>query len=139
MPTLAAVQSSYAFASPHHLDQALQRELTALATFEAAHRSACCWLDEWSGPKAVKEDVACRLEARHRTEREAHVLRLADLHQQRMVLALSDETGERTDEVSGGSGVDQGGSKLPRLLPPILMISPADHGRAGRTSYKGWR
>src|SRR4051812_26814533 len=97
MPTLVAVQSLRAFASPPHLDQALQRELTTLATLEAAHRSACRWLDEWSGPKAVKEDVACRLEARHRTEWEAHVLRLADLHQQRMVLALSDETGERTD------------------------------------------
>src|SRR3954453_18155381 len=69
MPTPAAVQSSCAFASPHHLDQALQRELTALATLEAAHRSACCWLDEWPASKAVKEDVACRLEARHRTER----------------------------------------------------------------------
>src|SRR3954469_17813023 len=134
MPTLVAVQSSCAFASLNHLDQALQRELAALATLEAAHRSACRWLDEWSGPKAVKEDVACRLEARHRTEWEAHVLRLAELHQQRMVLALSDETGERTDEVSGGSGVDQGGSKLPRLLPPVWMVSPADHGRAGSTA-----
>src|SRR3954464_13488503 len=88
MPTLAAVQSSCAFASPHHLDQALQRELTALATLEAAHRSACCWLDEWPVSKAVKEDVACRLEARHRTERGAHVLRLAELHQQRMLYHL---------------------------------------------------
>src|SRR3954453_15609781 len=139
MPTPAAVQSSCAFASPHHLDQALQRELTTLATLDAAHRSACRWLDEWSGPKAVKDDVASRLEARHRTEWEAHVLRLAELHQQRMGLALSDETGERTDEVSGGSGVDQGGSTLPRLLPPVWMVSPADHGRAGWTSYKGWR
>src|SRR3954452_2826603 len=57
MPTLAAVQSSCAFASPHHLDQALQRELTALATFEAAHRSACRWLDEWSGPQAGAVEV----------------------------------------------------------------------------------
>src|SRR3954464_9434326 len=124
MPTLVAVQSSCAFASPNHLDQALQRELAALASIDADHRSACCWLDEWSGPKAVKEGVACRLEARHRTEREAHVLRLADLHQQRMLLAMSDETGGRTDEVSGGSGVNQGGSKL---LLPVWMISPADH------------
>ena len=139
MPTPAAVQSSCAFASPHHLDQALQRELTALATLEAAHRSACCWLDEWSGPKAVKEDVACRLEARHRTEWEAHVLRLAELHQQRMVLALSDETGERTDEVSASPGTGQGGSTLPKRRLPVWMVSPADHGRAGRTSDKGWR
>src|SRR5215207_5632437 len=101
MLTLAAVQSSCAFESPHHLDQALQHELAALATLEADHRSASRWLDEWSGPKAAKEQVACRLEARHRTEREAHVLRLADLHQQRMLLVLSDETGKRTEGVSG--------------------------------------
>ena len=130
MATLAAVQSSCAFASLNHLDQALQRELTALATLEADHCSACRWLDEWSGPKAVKEHVACRLEARHRTEWEAHVLRLAELHQQRMSLALSDETGERTDEVSGSPGTGQGGSKLPKLRLPVWMISPADHGRA---------
>src|SRR3712207_1501260 len=86
MPIHSAVQSSRAVASPDHLDQAIRRELTALATLEAAHRSACRWLDEWSGPEAVKEHVACRLEARHRAEREAHVLRLADLHQQRMLL-----------------------------------------------------
>ena len=76
--------SSGAFPSLCDLDRALQRELAALATLEAAHRSACRWLDEWSGPTEVKEHVACRLEARHRTEREAHVLRLADLHQQQL-------------------------------------------------------
>src|SRR3954447_9641690 len=124
MPILSAVPSSCAFTSPHHLDQAIQRELAALATLEAAHRSACRWLDEWSGPKAVKEHVAYRLEARHRTERAAHVLRLAELHQQRMLLAMSDETGDCTDEVSGSPGIGQGGPKLPRLLPPVWMVSP---------------
>ena len=136
MPTLAAVQSSCAFASPNKIDQALQRELAALATLEAAHRSACRWLDEWSGPEAVKERVAYRLEARHRAEREAHVLRLADLHQQRMSLALSDEIGERTDEVSNSPGVGLGEAKLPTLQLPVWMILPATHGRAGRTSEK---
>src|SRR5215203_7158319 len=121
MATLAAVQSSCAFAPPDPLDQAIQRELAALAALEAVHCSACRWLDEWSGPTEVKEHLVCRLEARHRTEREAHVLRLADLHQQRMSLAMSDETGERTDE---------GGSTLPKLRLPVWMISPADHGRA---------
>src|SRR5215212_7225072 len=101
MPTLAAVQSSCASAFPDPLDRAIQRELAALATIEADHRSACRWLDEWSAPEDVKGRLACRLEARHQTEREAHVLRLAELHQQRMVLAMSDETGERTDKVSG--------------------------------------
>src|SRR5215213_11181926 len=115
MATLAAVQSSCAFASPDSLDRAIQRELATLATIEADHCSACRWLDEWSGPKAVKEHVACRLDARHRTEREAHVLRLAELHQQRMLLAPSDETGKRAEGVSGGSGMGQDGSTLPKL------------------------
>src|SRR3954453_6869423 len=123
MATLAAVQSSCAFAPPNPLDQAIQRELTALATLEADHRSACRWLDEWSGPTEVKEHLACRLEARRRAEREAHVLRLADLHQQRVVLAMPDETGEHTDEVSGGSGAGLSLSKLPKRLPPVWMIS----------------
>src|SRR5215212_7497282 len=129
MATLAAVQSSCASESPDHLDRAIQRELAALATIEADHCSACRWLDEWSGPKEVKERVACCLEARHRTEREAHVLRLADLHQQRTLLVMA-ETLEHTDEVSGGSGAGQGQSQLPRLLPPAWMISSPGYGRA---------
>ena len=125
--------SSGAFPSLCDLDRAIQRELTALATIEADHRSACRWLDEWSAPEGVKEDLTRRLEARHQTEREAHVLRLAELHQQRMVRAMAHEIGEQTDAVSGGFGADQGQSKLPKLLPPVWMISPADHGRAGST------
>src|SRR5215210_4535301 len=120
---------SRASPSPDSLDRAIQHELTALATLEADHCSACCWLDEWSGPKAVKEHVACRLEARHRTEREADVLRLAELHQKRTLLVMA-ETLEHTDEVSGGSGMDQGQSKLPRLRPAAWMISSPDYGRA---------
>ena len=111
--------SSGAFPSLCDLDRAIQRELATLATLEADHRSACRWLDEWSAPEGVKEGLACRLEARHRTEREAHVLRLAELHQQRMLLVMSDETGERTDEVSGSPGTGQGQSKLPKLRLPV--------------------
>src|SRR3954469_13945599 len=123
MATLAAAQSSCAFASPDPLDRAIQRELAALATIEADHRSACRWLDEWSGPTEVKEHLVCRLEARHQTEREAHVLRLADLHQQRMVLVMA-ETGEDLDAVSSGFGAGQGRSRLPTPLPPAWMVSP---------------
>src|SRR3954451_13774170 len=101
MATLAAAQSSCASESLNPLDRAIQRELAALATLEADHCSACRWLDEWSGPTEVKEHLACRLEARHQTEREAHVLLLADLHQQRMVLAMPNEAEEHTDEVRG--------------------------------------
>jgi len=75
--------SSGAFPSLCDLDRAIQRELAALATIEADHCAACRWLDEWSAPEGVKEHVAYRLETRHRTEREAHVLRLAELHQKR--------------------------------------------------------
>src|SRR3954452_24872366 len=133
MATLAAVQSSYASESSDPLDRAIQQELAALATIEADHCSAGRWLDEWSGPTDVKEHLAWRLEARHQTEREAHVLRLADLHKKRMVLAMPRETGEHTDEVSGGSGAGLSPSKLPKLLPPVWMISSPDPGRGGPT------
>jgi hypothetical protein len=138
--------SSRAFPSLCDLDRAIQQELAVLATIEADHCSACRWLDEWSAPEGVKEGLACRLEARHRSEREAHVLRLADLHQRRMVLTMA-ETIEHTDELSGSSGAGQERSKLSRTFPPVWMVSPPDHGRAGsvvtaqtggaaRTSYK---
>src|SRR3954462_2936105 len=89
MPAPSAVQSSCAFASPDLLDQAVQQELAALAAAAAIHRSACRWLDEWSGPEGVKEQVAHRIEARHRREREPHLLRLAELHQHRMATVVS--------------------------------------------------
>ena len=133
MATLSAAQSSCVVASPTPLDRALQRELAALAIIEADYCSACRWLDGWSGGAEVKEHLAHRLEARRRAEREAHVLRLADLHQQRVVLAMPDETGEHTNEVSGGSGAGLSLSKLPRQLPPAWMISSPDPRRAGPT------
>jgi hypothetical protein len=133
MTTLSAVQSSCASESLNPLDRAIQRELAALATIEADHRSACRWLDEWSGPAEVKEHLACRLEARRRAEREAHVLRLADLHQQRRGRTMPDETSEHTNEVRGGSGAGLSLSKRPKLLPPAWMISSPDPRRAGPT------
>ena len=89
MPALSAVQSSCAFASPDPLDQAIQQELAALAAAAATHRSACRWLDEWSGPEGVKARVAHCIEARHRREQEPHLLRLAELHQHRMATVVS--------------------------------------------------
>lgn len=108
---------------PRPLDRAIERELAALATIEADHRSVCRWLDEWSAPENVKGHLACRLEARHQTEREAHVLRLAELHQKRMVLVMA-ETGEHLDAVSGGSGAGLSPSKLPKLLPSVWIDPP---------------
>src|SRR4051812_45900070 len=89
MPTFSAVQSSCAFASPDHLEHAIQRELAALGAFTAVHGSAYRWLDEWSGPEPEKKHLARQIEARHWSEREAHLLRLADLHQHRMALTIS--------------------------------------------------
>ena len=89
MPTLAAVQLSCACTSPDHLDQAIQRELAALASLAAVHRSACRWLDAWSGPEQVKKHLARHIEARHWAEREPHLLRLAELHQHRAAVAPS--------------------------------------------------
>src|SRR3954453_18184021 len=63
MPTLSAVQSSCAVASPKHRDQVIRRELAALAAAAAIHRSACRWLDEWSGPEGVKKHLAHCIEA----------------------------------------------------------------------------
>ena len=133
MATLGAVQSSCAFASPNYLARALQRELAALASLEADYHSACRWLDEWAGPEAVKEDVACRLEARHRREREAHVLRLADLHQKRMVLAIAEPI-EPTNESHSSVGANLSQSKLPRLLPPAWVVSSPNRRQAGSTA-----
>src|SRR5215212_5843144 len=98
MPTPSAVQSSCAFASPDPLDQAIQQELAALAAAAATHRSACRWLDEWSGPEGVKEHGAHRIEARHRREREPHLLRLAELHQHRMALTILQRVGGPTPQ-----------------------------------------
>jgi hypothetical protein len=132
VPKLPILESSSAFPSPCDLDRAIQHELTALATIKADHRSACRWLDEWSAPEGLKEGLACRLDVRHRTEREAHVLRLAELHQKRMLLTASDAV-EHTGVVSDGFGAGQGRSKLPRRFPPVWMVSPPDHGRARPT------
>jgi hypothetical protein len=113
MPTHSAVQSSCAIASPDHLDQAIQRELAALAAAAAVHRSACRWLDEWCGPEGVKAHVALRIEERHRREQEPHLLRLAELHQQRMTLTISPLVGRPTAQsksvmVSGRSFAAEG-------------------------------
>jgi len=136
MATLSAAQSSCVVASPTPLDRALQRELAALATIEADHRSVCRWLDEWSAPEDVKGHLACRLEARHQTERETHVLRLAELHQKRMVLVMA-ETGEHLDAVSGGFGAGLSPSKLPKLLPSVWMTGAALEGGLTR-AHSRW-
>ena len=106
MATLAAVQSSCAFASPDYLDQAIQRELAALAALAAVHRSACRWLDAWSGPEPVKEHLARHIAARHRTEREPHLLRLAELHQQRAAVMRPAPLADMMESLSASASVE---------------------------------
>jgi hypothetical protein len=106
MATLAAVQSSCAFASPDYLDQAIQRELAALAALAAVHRSACRWLDAWSGPEPVKQHLASHIAARHRREREPHLLRLAELHQQRAAVTFSATLADVVASVSAPVSVE---------------------------------
>ena len=88
MATLAAVQSSCAFASPTPSTK-LSSGNSRPSALAAVHRSACRWLDAWSGPERVKQHLARHIAARHRTEREPHLLRLAELHQQRSALSIS--------------------------------------------------
>src|SRR3954467_5766666 len=107
MPTLSAVQSSCAFASPDPLDQAIHQELAALAAAAATHRSACRWLDEWSGPEGVKEHVAHRIEARHRRDREPRLLHLAELHQHRMALTILQRVRGPTPQSKSVRGADR--------------------------------
>src|SRR3954463_14521360 len=47
-------------------------------------------------PSVCKEHLACHIEARHQTEREPHLLRLADLHQQRIAVTKSPRWPTRT-------------------------------------------
>src|SRR5215213_6720611 len=88
MATLAAVQFSCAFASPDPLDQAIQRELAAFGpcsrpSFSLPLAGRVVWAER------VKQHLARHIAARHRTEREPHLLRLAELHQRRSALSIS--------------------------------------------------
>lgn len=68
----------------HDLGPVIQRELAALADIDARHAAATDVLDRWSGSPVLKARRARQLEERHRKDREPHVLRLAELHQQMM-------------------------------------------------------
>ena len=94
------------FAFPDYLDQAIQHELAALVAIAAVYRSACCWLDEWSGPEPVKQHLARHISARHRTEREPHLLRLAELHQQRAALTPSKPLADMIGNLSASASVE---------------------------------
>lgn len=72
----------------HPLDfgAALQEELATLAAIDARYECLTERLSGWSAPAALKKCRARRLQQRHRKEREPHVLRLAELHQQVMTI-----------------------------------------------------
>jgi len=77
--------TAFAFSTgPHDLGPAIQNELAALAHMDARYQAAVDLLDRWPGNPVVKARRARQLEERHRRQREPHVLRLAELHQQMM-------------------------------------------------------
>ncbi len=79
-PDRAVLPSAY----PHDFDDLIQQELSALADIEAHHQSLREQLSRWSGPSRLKQRRVRLLEQHLRRKREPHVLRLAELHQERM-------------------------------------------------------
>ncbi len=76
---------------PDDLLPELQYTLAALSNLKLRYETDCQQLQAWTGPKAVKKRFAAQLEERYHQEREPHVQRLADLHQQMMtIMALQD-------------------------------------------------
>ncbi len=69
---------------PDDIEPAVQDTLGVLANIDAHYERERERLEYWTGPSTVKERLAAELEEAHRTEREPHVRRLAELHQRWM-------------------------------------------------------
>jgi hypothetical protein len=74
---------------PEDLTLAIQDELAMLADLDAVYEDQCRRLADWAGPDTDRDRLASQLEAAHKRDREPHVLRLGELHQQVMALTLS--------------------------------------------------
>ena len=72
---------------PDGLTLAIEAELAALAEIDADYAEELRLLKHGADPARVKQHRAKQIEALHRHDREPHVLQLAKLQQQRMVLA----------------------------------------------------
>jgi hypothetical protein len=69
---------------PDDIQPAVQDTLAVLANIDAHYLGERERLEHWRGPASLKARLAADLEEAHRTEREPHVKRLAELHQRLM-------------------------------------------------------
>jgi len=79
---------------PADLATALQSELAALADIETAYAAKRQRLETWAGLPKMKDRLVREMEARHRRERQPHVLRLGELYER--IVALTMFKGLRT-------------------------------------------
>jgi hypothetical protein len=79
---------------PADLATALQSELAALADIETDYAAKRQRLETWAGAPKMKDRLVREMEARHRRERQPHVLRLGELYER--IVALTMFKGLRT-------------------------------------------
>jgi hypothetical protein len=82
------IDVSDAPAYPAELTSALQAELAALAAIDAVYDEKRHRLENWPGPKEMKDQLAREVEVCHKRDREPHVLRLGELHERIMALTM---------------------------------------------------
>jgi hypothetical protein len=73
---------------PVDLTLALQAELAALADIETDYATRRHHLENWTGSQKMKERIVREVEARHKRDREPHVLRLGQLYERIMNLTM---------------------------------------------------
>jgi hypothetical protein len=66
----------------------MQAELAALADIEAGYEQRRYNLENWTGSQKMKERIVREVEARHKRDREPHVLRLGQLYERIMNLTM---------------------------------------------------
>jgi hypothetical protein len=73
---------------PADLTTAMQAELAALADIESDYEQRRYNLENWTGSQKMKERIVREVEARHKRDREPHVLRLGQLYERIMNLTM---------------------------------------------------
>jgi hypothetical protein len=87
-PVAPLTQTSY---YPDNLLPDIQTMLAALADIEVQYRIEKEQLQNWTGPKAVKEQFAVQIEERYQRERRSYDEQLAALHHRMLaVMELED-------------------------------------------------
>ena len=73
---------------PEDLLPELQRVLSALADLDLRYETERDHLEDWSGPKEVKQRLLAELEQKHRATREPYAMRVAELERQLAAVPL---------------------------------------------------